>query len=678
MKGTAAALDTRHGLTEAVHVSFKLTLTATITASETDTVTAETTTVTPCGLAQPASSLSTLPLPARLAEDSVWLSTAYRLLPDLLIPLSAAPPLMEKSELQAAAPVLRFEWCEADEPPPHSSFRIVDVFEFHRQRLLAAQEESLCPADEQQAPLHSHPRFFSLCPAVRLLSCSIRVEYSPASQLAAGSSWRCNVRATYSCAAFMSFIRQCGSDCGAMQRLQQKSMSDLQGQARATYTLAGSTEVLECRANLSVFVRARPHDARLAFDGDCRSMMQMADILAANCDQSRPSTSSANPLSLSPPSSAPAPLSSFTALTCRPLETILAAQLPSLTPCNLPAGYSAEGINEYRGMHGMHMPDLSNWLRCDYDERSHRIKVIASHNLTLSCVDPSCPATPRLYMLLDSRWPEQGEDAFALYHVRLAHVIRRQATERIVPEDTFAASATPMSLSQLLSLIQLPVELLPRNLHDRVHFSDVHATLIVDSVNGVLTSVAGTATCGVSRADKLLFFNRLPAVASSLPESRQTRSILPHLNEVVHSPVVRWCSLQCRSVLDTAVFPSIHMYTSDRCVAPLYQYMLCETEGDVELSARATREFRAGHRKLAGYSKIHTDLPAQLRPTNALFALQPHLPIGLLGNADISPRPLLFLRFTTRTRLYHLHIIVLPSVFSRGFVDSLSSGRWSF
>ena len=426
----------------------------------------------------------------------------------------------------------------------------------------------------------------------------------------------------------MSFIRQCGSDCGAMQRLQQKSMSDLQGQARATYTLAGSTEVLECRANLSVFVRARPHDARLAFDGDCRSMMQMADILAANCDQSRPSTSSANPLSLSPPSSAPAPLSSFTALTCRPLETILAAQLPSLTPCNLPAGYSAEGINEYRGMHGMHMPDLSNWLRCDYDERSHRIKVIASHNLTLSCVDPSCPATPRLYMLLDSRWPEQGEDAFALYHVRLAHVIRRQATERIVPEDTFAASATPMSLSQLLSLIQLPVELLPRNLHDRVHFSDVHATLIVDSVNGVLTSVAGTATCGVSRADKLLFFNRLPAVASSLPESRQTRSILPHLNEVVHSPVVRWCSLQCRSVLDTAVFPSIHMYTSDRCVAPLYQYMLCETEGDVELSARATREFRAGHRKLAGYSKIHTDLPAQLRPTNALFALQPHLPSG--------------------------------------------------
>ena len=237
-------------------------------------------------------------------------------------------------------------------------------------------------------------------------------------------------------------------------------------------------------------------------------------------------------------------------------------------------------------------------------------------------------STPSRYMLLDTRWSERGEDGFALYHLRLAHVFRRRARARSVTEERCVAGTTPMSLPQLLTLIQLPVELVPRGLHDRVQFGDVSATLIVDAVHGVLTCVAGFAVCGVSSQDKLLFFNRPSAVTSSLFGSRQTRSVIPQLNEVVYSPINRWCSLQCRSVLDTAVFPHIHMHSAHRCLAPLFQYVLCETEGNVELSQKATREFRAGHGKLADYSKLHAAFPSQLRPTSALFALQPHLPSG--------------------------------------------------
>ena len=71
VKGTAAPLDPRHGLSEAVYVSLELTLTSTHTAFND-------TTVAPYGLVQLASTLPTLPLPAHIDDDSVQLNTAYR------------------------------------------------------------------------------------------------------------------------------------------------------------------------------------------------------------------------------------------------------------------------------------------------------------------------------------------------------------------------------------------------------------------------------------------------------------------------------------------------------------------------------------------------------------------------------------------------------------------------
>ena len=614
--GTAAAFDSRHGLSEEVYVSFAFTLTSDTTATPSDSV-------------QPVSTLPRLSLPALIDDDAVQLHTAYRLLADLLIPLYARVPLMGKRKQDTVGLVVQFRWrgggSGADEADAasHASLDIVDILDYyHRQHVQTADEEYHTSPNARPAPLDSVHRFCSLCPAVRI--CSFQLDYSPASQpccaieLAVQCESDMQVRGFYVVRPIVRFIRR-------SEVCLQRQVVMMTGQACATYSVAGSTDVLECSADLNIYLPAGENEARLTFDGDALSMMRLADVLSANSGQ-RPMSSDMAPSTSSDTlySSLSPQLSSFTSLPYRTLDVILAAQLPSLAPCKLRAGWAVVPTEEYRGMD---FSDFTNWLRCDYDERTHCIKAVELVSLTLSCVAPSSSTTP-LFMLLDTRWPERGEDGFVLYRLRLAHLIPRRTTERLVPAEAFADCISPMSLTQLLTLIQLPVELIPSGLHSRVQFSDVSITLIVDAINGVLTSLAGIATCGVGRQDKLLFFNRLPAVVSSTVQCRQPRSVLSQLNDVTHSPITRWCSLQCRSVLDRAVFPHIHSHTAARCLDPLFQYVLCETEGDVELSRKATSEFRAGHSKLSNYSKVHAGLPSQLRPTSALFALQPHLPSG--------------------------------------------------
>ena len=259
--------------------------------------------------------------------------------------------------------MVRFEWCVVDDgggdASSHSSCRIVDVLDFHRQRVLAANEEChTSPNERQPSPLDSLPSFFSLCPAVRI--CSFQLVYSPASQscCAVELAVQCEVdlqlRGFYVARPSVQFTLL--SDVSL-----QRHIFRIKGQACATYSLPGSLEVLECCADLCIYIRAGANDVQLSFEGDSLSMMRMADILSANSGQSRPMSATMPPTDSSdatlstspvPPSSASAQLPSFTSLRSRTLDMILAIQLPSLAPCSLPAGCDAVGMNE-PSMHGL-------------------------------------------------------------------------------------------------------------------------------------------------------------------------------------------------------------------------------------------------------------------------------------------------------------------------------------
>ncbi len=196
------------------------------------------------------------------------------------------------------------------------------------------------------------------------------------------------------------------------------------------------------------------------------------------------------------------------------------------------------------------------------------------------------------------------------------------------------ATTALMSFAQLLRLIGVPTELVPSALHHRVQFCDVAATLIVQSSNGLAFCMTGKAACGPSRRDELLFFNRL-APATSAPahsESDENAQFDYQRANMVRSPVNRWLRLQCRPVLDPAVFPELATLTQGRCMEPLYQYVLCETQDDGELSDEQRNLFEDAHCLITAHDqhRYHPVYPLRLRPTNAVHALQPHLSSGYL------------------------------------------------
>ena len=97
------------------------------------------------------------------------------------------------------------------------------------------------------------------------------------------------------------------------------------------------------------------------------------------------------------------------------------------------------------------------------------------------------------------------------------------------------------------------------------------------------------------------------------------------MSQLVDSPVNLWLRLQCRPVLDPAIFPQLATLTAGRCLQLLYQYELCETEDGVEASEEQRVEFEAAHAVIANHQQHNIGRPLPLRPTNAVYALQPHL-----------------------------------------------------
>jgi hypothetical protein len=79
------------------------------------------------------------------------------------------------------------------------------------------------------------------------------------------------------------------------------------------------------------------------------------------------------------------------------------------------------------------------------------------------------------------------------------------------------------------------------------------------------------------------------------------------------------------------VFPQLATLTASRCMDPLYQYVLCETEGGEEPSEEQSNRFVDGFRRTpAEFTRLRTLRSPRVRPTSALLALQPHLPSGYL------------------------------------------------
>ena len=160
--------------------------------------------------------------------------------------------------------------------------------------------------------------------------------------------------------------------------------------------------------------------------------------------------------------------------------------------------------------------------------------------------------------------------------------------------------------------------------------------------DGGVVCVAGSVECGSLVSDQLLFFNRfapriaLPTV-SSTPRQRGLDS---HVHDLLASPVNRGVSLQCRSVLDPAVFPQLAALTHGQCLEPLYQYVHWETEGDLNLSTDEGEKFRSAYAVLGCLSSLPV-IPHHIRPTNAVLALQPHLSDGYveLPALVVSPLP---------------------------------------
>ena len=185
-----------------------------------------------------------------------------------------------------------------------------------------------------------------------------------------------------------------------------------------------------------------------------------------------------------------------------------------------------------------------------------------------------------------------------------------------------------MSFSQLLRLMGLPTDMTPPALHDHVRFGDTAAVLLVMAATGVARHIAGTAQSGPTRGEELLFYHRL-APASAL--SAGSRGLVNWLESkavdgMADAPINRWLHLLCRAVLDPAVFPQLAALTAGRCLEPLYQYVLCETDGGVEVGEWESEDFKTSHRVAAYHDGYPSFYPLEARPTNAMFALQPHLP----------------------------------------------------
>ena len=209
-------------------------------------------------------------------------------------------------------------------------------------------------------------------------------------------------------------------------------------------------------------------------------------------------------------------------------------------------------------------------------------------------------------------------------YTRLYLHVQPQQSDLGRPQPAATLSAV-LSFTQLLRLVDVPIELVPPALLQRVRFSQSRVELVVDAATGTALYVVGSARC--TSGDYLSIFNRLaPCVEQHISPFSLTDAVSIHMSELTRSQLNRCLLLRDRAVLDPAVFPRLATLTHNHCLEPEYMYVLCETEGSVEL-AQDERELFNSLLYPVRMGGIH---PLRLRPTNAVCALSPHLPSGCL------------------------------------------------
>ena len=611
VKGVARGFDHGRGMLDEVSISFTLTLQVAADEVRARFIAASNTAVPQLG---------------QVHDSSARLSTSFSLLSNLAIPLSATLTMtdgrqretadrLRPQELDRGEAVIVFEAAADFTLLSPSPLHLFDLLAFHRQRVMSASSESGTRLIQESFSNNSvFPAFLSHSPTVRLLSCVLCCSpwCSPQPvtfEVGVQSEASMQMRGFHIEQPRLRFLLNSGG-CyveGAV----------IEGRAKAIYTVAGSEATVECCTDVSI--DKLNGGGSLVVRGDCLNVMRMGDILTANITTNifQPALSS----SASSPSAQswlrPSERSSHTTLPWT-LESLLARQLPWLRPQEPPTLPSS--------MSGKQRAALSqdfNSLRIPYELSEHRFNEVAYRNLTLGLEDSSSQS-----VLLSTYHPRHGHATMIDFRLRPCLQFCYSRPGYTGKPDITTLGRMPFA--QLLRLINVPAGLAPPALLDRVQFSSVAAALLVPHTTGVALCIAGVADCGPCTRDELLFYNRL---APAAPRTENTVTVGPLAadgNGLLCSPINCWLRLQCRPLLDPAVFPQLATLTAGRCLEPLYQYVLCETEGGVEASEEQRAAFEKAHHRVAQHQQYNSFYPLKARPTNAVFALQPHSPSGYL------------------------------------------------
>ncbi len=420
VRGRAEGFNHRHGLFEAVHISFCITLSEAIESPITQLATESGATDSPLATAsvtaaetresshlhEPALELLKMLRSVQVSDESVHLTTSFRVLPDLTLPLSARLGVTDgwkkdiaermcPDEVSRGAVMMVFEMVnDSSHPLPQTWLDLSAVLRHHRQRVLAGGDDGCNepPSQEQHRPFSVFPAFLSHCPTPQLTSftliCAPMSHWQAWFQVEVQSHTDMQLRGFHLVRPLLRFhlhSRACGV-----------SSSEITGQVQATFTVAGSEVPVACCTDV-IIDGDLPHPF-LTVTGDCLSVMRMADILTANMAPppdttlSSASTSIAtSPPPLSAPSSPqPLPLSSHTALPWT-LEAMLSRQLPWLVP-SVPPVMPPEGEMKAEQIAAFNKD--WNRVRCAYDFHAHHVVAVTYHSLTLLLVDPSSESSP--------------------------------------------------------------------------------------------------------------------------------------------------------------------------------------------------------------------------------------------------------------------------------------------
>ena len=622
VKGLASSFQSGHNLLDAVCVSFGVTLREADTAS---------------GLLQASGTASAgafviVPiLLAALDNDSVQLHTSFRLLPHFSVPLRShlrrsnertddAVGRMCSAQIDKGDAFVAFEMAADDEQPlDRSPILLSDLLRNHHRPRADGSGDT-------DKPLLA--AFASLSPSVQLSS--LVVAYVPGDSSPLRFEVEVQSPAVLQWRGFHVDQPCLRLTCRAIGAL----TPAIRGLAHATYSTAGSGAVMESKADISI------DTTRCTVRGDCLSMLRWTDILRVNALTD--GSSATRDESLHP---------SHTTLS-HSLESTLANQLPWLVPStapSLPPGVTDKQA-EWFG-------ERWNRVTCSYNLINRAVLNVKCHDITLRLVDSSDLAASTPSVLLSSAGHVAGDTRLTQYQLSPFLNFAYQPDGRR-PADSISTTSL-MPLAQLLTCIGMPTTLVPAALLQRVLCSDVSITLVVEAASGVAVCLVGRAGCGASRHDELLFYNRLATAASvdgACNEQRSDHSRATDDGGSRRAPQVdRWLRLQCRAVLDPVVFPQLASLAADRCLEPLWQYVLCETARGVALTSEQTKAFLSAYPQFTLHQQ-HWDMQQlNLRPTNAVFALQPHLPSGYLE------LPLTALAATTQTHLSSTAVTIFPS-----------------